>query len=113
MPDLQMNRFSWNDIQEIFAYLFHMNRECRICFDPDDPTQDLVVLHIGDLEHMYAIHGFEIVNIQWEHQNSYVRVEPHDRYVRIKTNSLPLIVAIYDKSQKKQFHDLEISLSVP
>jgi len=103
-------RLSWEDLKELVELLSSIN--CRFVttyYDTDTVTdRDYFIF-----EQSYNIHYKDIQEINWEHGNTEIRIEPRYRYVRIKTPDLELVRLIRTACVNKHYADLEISLSVP
>ena len=103
-------RLSWEDLQELVELLSSINREfVTKYYDTDEVKDNNLVI----LQNSYRIHAKDVQEINWEHGNTEVRIEPRYRYLRIKTPDLELVRLIRTACVNRNYADLEISLSVP
>jgi hypothetical protein len=102
--------FDWDDINMLVELLLSIYPQVSIVYNDLD---EVLEGNIGVIEDSYMSYGHEINNINWEHGNTTVRIEPRYRYLHIKTPDLDLVKLIRSVVLGKNYSNLEISLSVP
>jgi hypothetical protein len=107
-PMTVMMRLTWDDIYSLTKFLSYKYGIWKIVFVDNEI---LYATSFSMLE-QYFYDYEDIMELEWEYINTYIRIEIENRSIRIKTYDLPLIADIRHLVSYKHFADLEISLSV-
>ena len=103
-----MTNLTWDDIYSVSKFLSYKYPIWKVTFI----NNEILYATSFNMLEQYFTYYQDIIELEWEYINTYIRIEIENRSMRIKTHDLPLITDIRHLVSYKHFADLEISLSV-